>query len=127
MATTYEQLKSITTNLNGYFAAVALFIANPASAVPSFEDYSDMSFDAILTDAIQAFDTAPSYALGATVDLCHIAMAINREFGMRAKTKAAYFLDAQVDANTSADLFIDLYARYLNYFRGTSQEENRTS
>ena len=127
MSTTFVQLKSITDNLNAYFTALEAFLLDPTKPVPSFEDYSTMTFDSILTDCLQALDTSGSYALGATTDLSHMAMAVDREFGMRTKVKSQYWTDAQGEAQTQADMYTSMYARYFNYFRGKSQEDVRTN
>lgn len=118
------QLRAITLKLRDYFNKVSLNLTSTGNALPSFEDYvADLIYDNIQTDAVQGSLRAASFSNGALADTVHLTAAIIREFGMRAKTRAMYYDDAESESGTMADYFDLLYGQYLNYYRGTSPEQ----
>lgn len=118
------ELKNFRDQLKDYFDKLALNISSAANPLPSFEDYDELlTFDSIITDAIQGSDGAASYSVAALVDTTHLLAAIEREFIMRRNTKANYFEMAVEDSEKITGYVETLYGRYLNYFRGTSPEQ----
>lgn len=118
------ELRNITQQLSDYFSKLSLNLVNTANALPSFEDYSDLLvYDALYADAVFGTTRAASFTVGALADTVHQVIAVNREFAMRAKGKAFYFVDAQTDSGNDASAYDDMYGRYLNYMRGTSPEQ----
>lgn len=126
MASSTDELTTITDQLSDYFSKLSLNYANPANPLPSFEDYAEfIVYDSILTDALSGVDRAASYSNGALIDTAHLASAIIREFNMRTKGKVAYFADAEDDAAKVTDYMNVVYGKYLNYYRGTSPEQGK--
>lgn len=118
------QLKTITTKLSDYFAKLNLYLVNVSNPLPSFEDYNeDLIFDVILTDAIDGQQKNATFSNGALTDTSHICMAVAREFAMRTKGKIDYYQDAQIDSAKQSEQYVDMYARYTNYYRGSSVEQ----
>jgi len=122
----FNELDVFDTQLTNYFTALATNFGNPASTLPSFEDYSTtLSYDVLLTEAQAGAIRAASYSTGALVDSVHMIAAIQREFNMRTKTKAQYFLDAQDDMNRVVDFIGFMRHKYSNYMRGTTPEQSK--
>jgi hypothetical protein len=121
----FTELKTITQTLRDYFDEVTKNLVSVGNALPSFEDFeAPLAYDMILTEAQQSSDRAASYSVGALVDSVYFTAAVLREFGMRTKTKAQYYQDADIDSGLTVDYIDGLYGRYLNYYRGTSPEQH---
>jgi len=83
-----SQLKVIATTMADYYDALSANLADPNSALPSFEDAVGLlEYDEIYVQALDGTDRAANYATGALSDTVHQVIAINREFDMRAKGK----------------------------------------
>jgi len=124
--TAAEELKAIRDTLSDYFDALSENLSDPTEELPSFEDYVvDLVYDSILTAATEGADRAASYTTGSLVDTSHVVFAILREFSMRQKTKADYIEQAADEAETIVDVLEIMYAKYINYYRGTSPEQAR--
>jgi hypothetical protein len=121
------ELKAITDALGDYFDQVNANLGATSNPLPSFEDFAeDLTFDSILTDAQQSADRSASYSVGALADMVYLTSAITREFGMRSNNKSQYYLDAQDESLFVIDYLEGLYGQYLNYFRGTSPEQDNS-
>jgi hypothetical protein len=122
--TAVEELKQIRDQLTDYFTKLGLNFDNAASPLPSFEDYvAQLVYDQILTKATEGADRVASYSTGSLVDTAHFVSAIQREFDMRGSTKANYFSDSIDDTDNLISYLDGLYGKYLNYYRGTSPEQ----
>ena len=119
-----QQLTEITDAMREYFDALAQYFVSAGNPCPSFEDFVErLSYTDILTDAISGQDRAANFVTGALSDTVHKVMAVSREFGMRGKLKSTYYSDAEVDTTLDSETYADLYARYLNYYRGSAPEQ----
>lgn len=122
----FSELATLETQLTTYFTALSANFANPALAMPSFEDYiGALGYNVLLTEAQAGAQRAASYSTGALVDTVHMIAAIQREFNMRVKTKAQYFLNANEDTNKVVDFVEFMSAKYSNYMRGTTPEQSK--
>lgn len=120
----FTELDTLEEKLVDYFDKVLANVSDPTKALPSFEDYVlDLSYDVLLTEAQAGAQRAASYSTGALVDTVHLIAAIIREFNMRTKTKAQYFLDAEDDNARVIDFIEFLHAKYKNYLRGAAPEQ----
>jgi hypothetical protein len=122
--TSVEELKQISDKLTDYFDKLGLNFENTSNALPSFEDYvASLVYNEILTKALEGADRVASYSIGSLVDTAHLVAAISREFDMRSSTKANYFSVSVDDMDNLTGYLNGLYGRYLNYYRGTSPEQ----
>jgi hypothetical protein len=118
------QLQEITTQLSTYFSRLQLYLNNPTNTPPSFEDFVELlNYEDVLTDALRGENRTASFVTGALADVVHIVIAIKREFNMRVKTKALYYVDGETDAAQVDDFYTALYAEYINFFRGAAPEQ----
>lgn len=122
--TSFDQLKVITDALNGYFSAVEDYINGDSATLPMFEDVASLlRYDEIFNDAIRGEKLAANFTTGALVDTVQIVIGINREFNLRAKTKAQFYADASDEYAIESGYYSHLYPTYYNMFRGKSPEQ----
>lgn len=96
------QAQTIYGQLNKYFTDMHAYYTN-GGVCPTISTYlSSIDFSALgtLTDQSQA--GSANYANGAAIETTHHAMAVLREYVIRSKNKAAYYLDGSSEcANES--------------------------
>jgi hypothetical protein len=115
------QLNDLATQLGTYNTQVQAFLTNPATAVPSFEDFIELlKYEDILTDALNDTTASANFTTGALVDTVQFVLGIIREFSMRSATKSAYYGDAIDDLGDKIASLEAWYGEYYNYFRGSS-------
>lgn len=120
----FDQLKTIMDALTGYFDNLATFASDDTQAPPMLEDvFVDMDYSEILKDAIRGENIAANFATGSLVDTVQIVISINREFSLRSKSKAQYYVDAESEYDTDSGYYSHLYPTYYNMFRGKAPEQ----
>lgn len=118
------ELTNTQTQLNAYFKALSLNLTSTANPLPSFEDYNQLLVsDSTMVAAQAGASQGASYAIGALVDHAHLLAAIDREFNMRAKPRALYFVDGHDDIIKLLDYISFMRGSYYNYIRGKSLEQ----
>ena len=120
-----DQLKTITSAIQNYFAGVSTYIGLVSfGPLPMFEDVVKVFvYDEILRDAIRGEKLSANFATGALVDSVQFIIGILREFTLRAKPKAQYWLDSQAEYGIDAGYYGHLYPTYFNMYRGKSPEQ----
>lgn len=124
--TPLQELDNTQTQLHTYFNALELNFTSTANPLPSFEDYNQLLDNSTtITAAQDGASRGASFAIGALVDHAHLVAAIQREFNMRAKSRALYFVDGQDDINKVLDYISFMHGSYTNYIRGKAPEQGR--
>lgn len=122
----FDELNTLEEQLSDYFDKLSANMANPSNPLPSFEDYiASLTYDTLLTEAQSGAILGSNYSTGASVDLCHLIAAIQREFRMRSRSKFLYFADAEDDSNRVIEYIDTLHGKYTNYLRGTAPEQGK--
>lgn len=119
-----DQLKSITDALRDYFEGISEFVSGDSDTVPMFVDVvPSLVYDEILTDGLRGEKLAANFTTGALVDTVQFVIGIKREFSLRSKSKAQFYVDAEVEYQTDSDYYEHLYPTYYNMYRGKAPEQ----
>lgn len=120
-----SQLETFTSGMKTYYKNLSLNLTTSSSAVPMFEDViGTFDYSEILRHALDGQKASANFMTGAMVDTIHDIMAVQREFSIRSKTRAAYFTDAVSDAELDYNYYDAYYVNNLNLFKGTSPDQS---
>ncbi len=118
-----DQLKSYSLSMRDYYKALSAHFSDSTN-LPMFEDIvSTFDYSEIIKRAWENQKMSANFLTGSLVDTVHDIMAVQREFAIRVKTRASYFLDAPSDYISDADSYEAYYAINNNMFKGTSPDQ----
>lgn len=121
--TSTGQLQAFCDSMKDYHSALNANLKDPTSELPMFMDsIPNVNNYQLITDANAQQSSGVSPTIGALVDAAHGAGAVQREYGMRIKTKADYFNDAIGDTDSDSNFYDAYKASYNSLISGTSPD-----
>jgi len=112
------QAQTIYNQLAQYFADMTTYHLN-GGACPDFSTYiTSIDYSEIYRVTDQAQGGSASYPNGSAIESIHHIMAVLREYTLRTKTKAAYYLDGQGDATNESDYYSTLKTATVSTMSG---------
>lgn len=118
------QLNTFATGMKNYYSALSLNLTSTTNTLPMFSDViGSFDYSEILRHALDSQKVSANFISGALVDTVHDMMAVQREFTIRTKGRAAYFSDAVSDTLIDSNYYDAFNVKNLNLFKGTSPEQ----
>lgn len=124
--TAVGQAQTTYNNLSIYFDALNDFVSDDTGAtLPPDCDATLVSlfnYDQLLTMTQARTSDVASYQNGAAIESVHTMVGIEREFGLRQKTKLDYYSDAQDDYSNESDYWDAMSVFYVSMLLNVYKE-----
>ena len=105
-----------------FFSDLEAYLLGSSTTCPEFSDYvSNLDYSELHRVALTGQIGSASYPGAAAVENVHHMTAINREYGIRQKSKADYYDDGQTDSGNESDFYATMKSYYVNMLQGNYQ------
>ena len=117
-----DQAGTINTNLAQYFDSMQKFSSSSDGSAPLPDFNKDViegiDYSELLRMTTTCASDAASYTNGAAIENVNHMVALNREFGLRSKTKLQYYADAQSDYLNESNFYAAMSTFWTNMMIG---------
>lgn len=109
-----DEVSKVLGKVKDYFSSLYLFLDNPASNPPSYEEevMPDLTYADSLGVATSTRYLSANKASGYIVDAANVTAALDREAAIRIKSKASYYEDSARETGAEIMVYENLAAEY---------------
>lgn len=117
--TSIGQADEFFTSMSQYFSGTRDYYQNASSTPPNFmELLSGMKFTQLINESQKYAKGNPSMVSGALIESTNAIFSVLREAGMRAKTRADFFADAESSASADSTFYSTQGQSMKGFMRG---------
>lgn len=122
-----NQTSSAMSGISTYFSGMSSYLSNGGTMPDLGSLLSSLDYSELYNAAFLNQKGGSSYPNGTLIETVHHIVALQREYGMRTKSKADIYSDAQTDMDTESQYFDSLSSQYTYNVAGLSSDATPTT